>query len=88
MSRERELQLEGALRELLEFSGNVAIRTVGDVRLQAKLIVARQRAQRLLDAPPTHTLNEILARRAAARRALSAGKTKTTTRRRRRPSEA
>lgn len=44
----REARLETALRELLEIGGHVAINTVGDVRLQGKLIKAREQAALVL----------------------------------------
>lgn len=40
--------LEKVLRELVEFNGHVAINSVGDVRMQGKLIKARETALRLL----------------------------------------
>lgn len=47
--------LEKALRDLVEFNGHVAINSVGDVRMQGKLIKAREAALRLLGdlSPPT-----------------------------------
>jgi hypothetical protein len=44
----RAAELEAGLRELLEYGGHIAINTVGDVRLQAKLMKARENAARLL----------------------------------------
>jgi hypothetical protein len=45
---QRIRDLEKALADLLEFNGHVAINSVGDVRLQGKLIKARERATELL----------------------------------------
>ena len=41
--------LELALRNLLEFNGHVAINSVGDVRMQGKLVKTREVATKLLD---------------------------------------
>lgn len=45
---QRIVALEKALSELVEFNGHVAINSVGDVRMQARLIKARETALRLL----------------------------------------
>lgn len=42
------IALEKVLRELVEFNGHVAINSVGDVRMQGKLIKARENALRIL----------------------------------------